>query len=140
MNLQSLKAKIKSGEIDTVIVAFPDVFGRLVGKRFTGQFFLRNVLDHGTHGCSYLLTVDIEMEPMSGFKLANWEKGFGDFEMRPDLSTLRMIPWQPGAAMVLCNLLQHGGRPVGEAPRTLLQHQVELLSRKRLTCQIASEL
>jgi len=91
MNLQSLKAKIKSGEIDTVIVGFPDVFGRFVGKRFTGRFFLENVLGHGTHGCSYLLTVDIEMEPMTGFKLANWEKGFGDFQMRPDLSTLRLV-------------------------------------------------
>src|SRR6478672_4077750 len=94
MHLQALKSKIKTGEIDTVIVGFPDVFGRLVGKRFTARFFLENVLGHGTHGCSYLLTVDIEMEPMDGFKLANWEKGFGDFQMRPDLSTLRLIPWQ----------------------------------------------
>jgi len=140
MNLQSLKAKIKSGEIDTVIVAFPDVFGRLVGKRFTGRFFLENVLGHGTHGCSYLLTVDIEMEPMTGFKLANWEKGFGDFQMRPDLSTLRLIPWQEATVLVLCELQQHSGEPVAEAPRTILQRQVELLARKRFTCQIASEL
>src|SRR6266849_7846586 len=114
MNLQALKSKIKSGEIDTVVVAFPDVFGRLVGKRFTGQFFLQSVLDHGTHACSYLLTVDIEMEPMDGFKLANWEKGFGDFEMHPDLSTLRLLPWQPGAALVICDLHHHGGRLVEE--------------------------
>src|SRR5258708_31727702 len=140
MDLQDLKAQIKSGQIDTVIVAFPDVFGRLVGKRFTGQFFLQNVLGHGTHGCSYLLTVDIEMEPMEGFKLANWEKGFGDFEMRPDISTLRPIPWQTAAALVLCDLHQHNGKPVAEAPRTLLQGQVELLARKKLKCQIASEL
>jgi glutamine synthetase len=140
MDLQSLKTKIKSGEIDTVIVGCPDVFGRLVGKRFTGQFFLENVLAHGTHGCSYLLTVDIEMEPMTGFKLANWEKGFGDFEMRPDVSTLRLLPWQPATALVLCDLRQHGGQPVAEAPRTLLQSQVDLLASKRLTCQIASEL
>src|SRR5436190_168414 len=140
MNLQDLKAKIKAGEIDNVIVGCPDVFGRLVGKRFTGQFFLEHVLGHSTHGCSYLLTVDIEMEPMTGFKLANWEKGFGDFEMRPDLSTLRLIPWQLATALVLCDLRQHGGRPVAEAPRTLLQHQVDLLAGKKLTCQIASEL
>jgi len=140
MDLQSLRLKIKRGEIDTVIVGCPDVFGRLVGKRFTGQFFLEHVLGHSTHGCSYLLTVDIEMEPMTGFKLANWEKGFGDFEMRPDLSTLRLIPWQSATALVLCDLRQHGGKPVAEAPRTLLQHQVDLLARKKLTCQIASEL
>jgi len=140
MDLQSLRLKIKRGEIDTVIVSCPDVFGRLVGKRFTGQFFLENVLGHSTHGCSYLLTVDIEMEPMTGFKLANWEKGFGDFEMRPDLSSLRLLPWQPAAALVLCDLRQHGGKPVAEAPRTLLQRQVDLLAGKKLTCQIASEL
>src|SRR5437868_1862820 len=140
MNLPQLKAGIKSGRIDTVIVGFPDVFGRLVGKRFTGQFFLQNVLGHGTHGCSYLLTVDIEMEPMDGFKLANWEKGFGDFEMRPDLSTLRLLPWQPATALVLCDLHQPGGTPVAEAPRTVLQRQVALLARAKTTCQIASEL
>src|SRR5579885_165015 len=101
MNLQALKPKIESGEIDTVVVVFPDVFGRLVGKRFTGKFFLESVAAGGTHGCNYLLTVNMEMDPMEGFKLANWEAGFGDFEMRPDLSTLRMIPWQAGTALVL---------------------------------------
>src|SRR6266404_2886190 len=150
MKLQSLKAKIKSGEIDTVIVGFPDVFGRLVGKRFTGQFFLENVLGHGTHGCSYLLTVDIEMEPMSGFKLANWEKGFGDFELRPDLKTLRPLPWQPGTALVICDLYHPRGlfslspprgegrgegsqhsQLVAESPRAVLQRQVELLARRK---------
>jgi glutamine synthetase len=140
MNLQTLKTKIRTGEIDTVVVAFPDVFGRLVGKRFTGQFFLQNVLDHGTHACSYLLTVDIEMEPMDGFKLANWEMGFGDFEMRPDLSTLRLLPWQPATALVICDFRRSSGNPVAESPRALLQRQVELLARKKLTCQIASEL
>src|SRR5438477_11388931 len=140
MNLQFFKAKIKSAEIDSVIVGFPDVFGRLVGKLYTGQFLLDHVLGHGTHGCSYLLTVDIEMEPMDGFKLANWEKGFGDFEMRPDVSTLRVIPWQAATALVLCDFQRHGGKPVNEAPRTLLQRQVQLLGQKKFTCRIASEL
>src|SRR4029078_9801423 len=103
MNFQTLATKIDRDEIDTVIVAFPDVFGRLVGKRFTGRFFLDEVAKKGTHACNYLLTVDIEMEPQTGFNVANWEKGFGDFEMRPDLSTLRLIPWQPGAALVICD-------------------------------------
>ena len=140
MNLQSLKLKIRRGEIDTVIVAVPDVFGRLVGKRVTGQFFLDCVADHGTHGCNYLLTVDIEMEPMSGFKLANWEKGFGDFALRPDLSTLRILPWLPATALVLCDFRQPNGKPVEEAPRAVLRRQVDSLSQKRLICNIASEL
>ena len=140
MTLQNLSAKIKRNEIDTVILAFPDVFGRLVGKRCTGKFFLDQAAHHGTHACNYLLTVDIEMEPMTGFKLANWEKGFGDFEMRPDLSTLRELPWQPGTALVICDFLHANGELVEEAPRTVLRRQVEALTRKQLTCGIASEL
>jgi len=140
MNLQSLRAKVKSGQIDTVIVAFPDVFGRLMGKRFTGSYFIDAVAQHGTHACNYLLTVDIEMEPMTGFELANWEKGFGDFEMRPDLTTLRALPWQPGAALVICDFHHHDGKVVAESPRAVLQRQVDLLARKRFVCNIASEL
>src|SRR5688572_3069824 len=140
MTLQTLKSKIKSGELDTVIVAFPDVFGRLVGKRFTGQFFLDHVAAHGTHGCNYLLTVNIEMDPMDGFKVANWDKGFGDFEMRPDMSTLRVLPWQPGTALVLCDYLHHDGKLVGEAPRSVLRQQIEAIAKKKFTCYIAGEL
>ena len=103
MNLKQLTVEIKRGAIDTVIVAFPDGFGRLIGKRFTGEFFLKSVAKHGTHGCNYLLTVNIEMDPLDGFQLANWEKGFGDFAWRPDFSTLRLVPWQPGAALILCD-------------------------------------
>ena len=84
MTLQSLKAQIRSGAIDTVIVAMPDPFGRLVGKRFRGDVFLNSVLKHGTHGCNYLLTVNMEMDPLDGFKVASWEAGFGDFAFRPD--------------------------------------------------------
>src|ERR1041384_3116679 len=94
MKLEELKRRIDSGEIDTVVVAAPDVSGKLVGKRFTGRTFIDAVAEHGTHGCNYLLTVDIEMEPQTGFRLANWEKGFGDFEFRPNLETLRILPWQ----------------------------------------------
>jgi glutamine synthetase len=140
MNLQTLKSKIKSGAIDTVIVACPDVFGRLVGKRFTGKFFLDHVVKSSTHGCNYLLTVNIEMDPMDGFKLANWDKGFGDFEMRPDLSTLRVLPWQPGTALVLCDYLHHDGKFVAEAPRSVLRRQLDAISKKKLTCYIAGEL
>src|SRR5436190_1701885 len=140
MNLIELTAQIKRGEIDTVIVAFPDVFGRLIGKRFAGDFFLKSVAKHGTHGCNYLLTVNIEMDPLDGFKLANWEKGFGDFEWRPDFSTLRLVPWQPASALVLCGLHHHDGRAVDEAPRTVLSKQVGRLARKGWICNVASEL
>ena len=91
MTHAQLASRIRSGAIDTVIVAFPDVFGRLVGKRFTGKFFLDHVARHGTHACNYLLTVNIEMDPQDGFTLANWEQGFGDFAMCPDFGTTRML-------------------------------------------------
>src|SRR2546426_7455100 len=140
MNLQTLQRKIKNGEIDTVILAFPDVFGRLVGKRFTGRFFLDQVIKSGTHACNYLLTVNIEMDPMDGFEVANWESGFGDFEMRPDLSTIRLLPWQPGSVMVLCDLRHHDGTLVAEAPRSVLRRQIEALQRRGHECYCASEL
>jgi glutamine synthetase len=140
MNIQTLKKKIKSGEIDTVVVVAPDVFGRLVGKRCTGSFFLDSVLKHGTHACNYLLTVNIDMDPLDGFKLASWDKGFGDFEMRPDLSTLRLLPWQPGAAMVLCDFHHPDGSLVEEAPRSVLQRQIEGLAKRDLSSFMASEL
>src|ERR1051325_10602372 len=140
MNQNELRARIEEGEIDTVIVAIPDVFGRLVGKRFTAPFFLQNVAEHGTHACNYLLTVNIEMDPMEGFKLANWESGFGDFEMRPDPATVRILPWQPGAALVICDFLRHNGAFVPEAPRSVLRRQVEQLAKEGFVCKIASEL
>src|SRR6266700_2181075 len=120
MTLTTLKTKINRREIDTIIVAFPDVFGRLVGKRFTGEFFFEQVASHGTHACNYLLTVDIDM--------------------RPDFSTLRALPWQEGSALVICDFRHHDGSLVEEAPRTVLRRQLEGLAKKRLACNIASEL
>lgn len=140
MEIEKLKARITSGELDTAILVFPDVFGRLMGKRFTGQYFMDDVLGHGTHGCNYLLTLDMEMEPMEGFQLANWDKGFGDFELRPDLSTIREIPWQEGAFMILCDLFHGGEEYVAEAPRSVLRRQLDRLASKGLHIEIASEL
>jgi glutamine synthetase len=140
MTLDDLTAKIKSGEIDTVLVAAPDVFGRLVGKRFTGQFFLATVATKGTHACNYLLTVNIEMDPMDGFKLANWDQGFGDFEMRPDLDTIRVLPWQTATALVLCDFHHHHAGLVEEAPRSVLIRQLAQLAKRGYRCCIASEL
>src|SRR5215813_10957963 len=140
MNVQALRRQVREGTIDTVIVALVDPFGRLVGKRFRADVFLDSVLKHGTHGCNYLLTVNLEMDPLDGFKVANWEAGFGDFSLRPDLDTLRLIPWQPGAAMVICDHVRHDGSLVAEAPRSVLHRQVDLLAKRGLTCYCASEL
>jgi glutamine synthetase len=140
MNLTSLKALVRSGAIDTVLVALPDPFGRLVGKRFRAEIFLDSVAKHGTHGCNYLLTVNLDMDPLDGFKVANWDAGFGDFALKPDLKTLRVLPWQPGAALVLCDHVRHDGALVAEAPRSVLRRQLERLDRQGVTCFCASEL
>ncbi|MCS7049653.1 MAG: glutamine synthetase family protein [Verrucomicrobiae bacterium] len=140
MKLETLKKKIASGEVDTVLVVFPDVMGRLLGKRATGRYFLEHVVEHGTHACNYLLVVNMEMDPLDGFALANWEKGFGDFAMVPDLRTLRPLPWQAGTAMVVCDLHHHDGKLVEEAPRSVLRRQVERLAKRGLACKMASEL
>jgi glutamine synthetase len=140
MNFKALRTAIQRGEIDTVILAHPDLGGRLVGKRFTGKYFLEHVMDHGTHGCNYLLAVDIEMEPQEGFRVANWEQGFGDMAVRPDEESLRELSWQPGAALVLGDCVHGDGRPVAEAPRTVLIRQVLRLAEKKFTAAMASEL
>lgn len=140
MNYAKLKTKIRSGEIDTVIVAFPDVFGRLVGKRCTGKFFLDSVAEHGTHGCNYLLTVNIEMDPLEGFQVANWEKGFGDFAMRPDLGCIRLLPWLQSTALVICDYVHHGDHYVVEAPRSVLKGQLDRLAKRGLSPRMATEL
>ncbi len=140
MTLAELRRLVRSGSLDTILVAFPDPFGRLVGKRFRADFFLDSIVKHGTHGCSYLLTVNMDMDPLDGFKVANWDAGFGDFGFRPDLSTLRALPWQPGAALVLCDFVRENGELVAEAPRSVLRRQLDLLAKQGLTCLCASEL
>src|SRR5258708_20146343 len=130
----SLQSQIRSGAIDTVIVALPDPFGRLVGKRFRADVFLNSIAHHGTHGCNYLLTVNLEMDPLDGFKVASWDKGFGDFTLQPDLETLRVVPWQAGAALVLCDHVKHDGSLVAEAPRSVFRHQLDRVAAKGLTC------
>lgn len=140
MTLAQLAAAVKSGAVDTVLTAFPDPFGRLVGKRFRADYFLKSVAQHGTHGCNYLLTVNLDMDPLDGFAVANWESGFGDFELRPDLDTLRILPWQTASALVICDLFRTDGSPVAEAPRSVLRRQLDRLRRLGLTCQCATEL
>ncbi len=126
--------------IDTVVVAFPDVFGRLMGKRFTAEFFRDTVAAAGTHACNYLLAVDIEMDPQPGFALTNWEKGYGDFHLQIDLPTLRRVPWLDRTALVLADLEHEDGSPVAEAPRTVLRRQLDRLAHAGLSPMAASEL
>ena len=140
MTIKQLSQQVRAGKIDTVIVALADPFGRLVGKRFRAGVFLDAVARHGTHGCNYLLTVNLEMDPLDGFKVANWNAGFGDFTFQPDLSTLRIIPWQAATALVICDHLKHDGSLVEESPRSVLRRQLELLKKQGLTCYCASEL
>src|SRR5262245_41506055 len=125
MTVQELNRSVRAGTVDTVIVAFPDPFGRLVGKRFRADYFLESVVQHGTHGCNYLLTVNIEMDPLDGFKVANWDAGFGDFKFKPDLDTLRLVPWQAATALVLCDFVRSDGSLVSEAPRSVLKRQID---------------
>src|SRR5436309_14978050 len=103
MTLEELKAGVDAGTIDTVLLALTDMQGRLQGKRFTARHFLDEVVEHGAEGCNYLLAVDVEMNTVEGYEMASWERGYGDFSMRPDLATLRMVPWLEGTAMCLAD-------------------------------------
>ena len=140
LTLEALKKAVAAGEVDTVLVCFPDMQGRLIGKRFHAQFFLDSGHEE-THACDYLLANDIDMEPVPGYEASSWQRGYGDFVMKPDLATLRLTPWLPGTALVLCDLLgQRDHAPIPHAPRTLLKKQVERLSALGFTAFAASEL
>ena len=141
MTLKELTAEIESGAIDTIVVAFTDMQGRLMGKRVQGQFFLEGeVAEHGVEGCNYLLALDMEMDPIPGYSIANWERGYGDFLLQPDLDTLRRIPWLEGTALVLCDVLWHDGTPVNPSPRQVLKRQVERAAELGYTPMFGSEL
>jgi len=127
-------------KIDTIISAFPDVFGQLMGKRLTYDFFVNHVLTTGMHACNYLLTVDIDMNIVPGFKVANWDKGYGDFTIRPDMNTLRALPWQKGTALVLGDLFTDHGDSVEESPRQVLARQIERLAQNGYKAFMGSEL
>ncbi|WP_405391832.1 glutamine synthetase family protein [Streptomyces sp. NBC_01102] len=140
LGTEELRVLVASGEIDTVVLAFPDMQGRLQGKRFAASFFLDEVLEHGTEGCNYLLAVDTDMNTVDGFAMSSWSNGYGDFAMRPDLATLRRIPWHEGTAMVLADLAWEDGSPVAAAPRQILRRQLERLAGHGLTAHVGTEL
>ena len=141
MTPDELRAEIEAGAIDTVVLAFPDHYGRLMGKRLTGRFFLDTGLADGTHACDYLFTVDMEMEPVEGYDYANWDRGYGDFHMTPDLTTIRRCGWTNGAAIVMCNAHDDATHaPVPIAPRSILAEHVAAAEAAGFTAKGASEL
>ncbi len=139
MTLQQLRRSVESNEIDTVVLAFPDMYGRLVGKRFVAPFFLDSAAESGTHACDYLLTVDMEMEPVPGYEFANWDKGYGDFHLVPDLETMRRVTWLPNTALVLCDLFDEQHRPISVAPRSILRKQIARAEQMGLFAKAGSE-
>ena len=127
--------------LDTVVMAFTDMQGRLLGKRLHRDFFLDQIEHgHGTEGCNYLLAVDMEMDPVPGYEIASWERGYGDFALVPDLSTLRRIPWLEATALVLCDVQWADGSPVRPSPRQVLRAQVERAASLGFSVMVGSEL
>jgi glutamine synthetase len=142
LTVEDLRTQVRDGDIDTVVVAFPDMQGRLQGKRIHAQFFLDTVLEHGTEGCNYLLAVDVDMNTVDGYAISSWERGYGDFEFVLDLDTLHPVPWIPGTAMVLCDLawLDDAHTAVAESPRQILRAQAERAAAQGLVAFAGTEL
>src|SRR5262250_771256 len=139
LSLNELKKAVGAGTIDTVIVAMVDMQGRLVGKRFQSEYFLDGAHEE-THGCDYLLADDIDMEPVPGYAAASWDKGYGDFVLKPDLASLRKTPWLEGTALVLADVLDHHQHEVSHSPRAMLKRQVARLAAQKMRAFCASEL
>jgi glutamine synthetase len=140
LSLTDLDGLVTAGEIDTVIVAFADMQGRLIGKRVAGRFFVDDVAAHGAECCSYLLAVDVDNNTVPGYAMSSWDTGYGDMEMKPDLSTLRLLPWLPGTALVMADLVFGDGSAVAEAPRSILRRQLDRLDRRGWGANVATEL
>jgi glutamine synthetase len=140
MDFEGLKAAVEAGEIDTVLASAVDMQGRLIGKRFLASYFVESAHDE-THGCNYLLANDIDMEPVPGYRAASWSKGYGDFVMKPDLGTIRLVPWLEKTALVLCDILDHQDHEdLAHSPRAILRRQVRRLEERGYLAYFASEL
>jgi glutamine synthetase len=140
MNLTELRAGVDAGEIDTVLLALTDMQGRLQGKRLTARHFLAEVAEHGAEGCNYLLGVDVDMATVSGYELFSWERGYGDFVLRPDLDTLRPVPWQDGTAICLADVVWEDGSDVAVSPRQILRRQLGRLAERGWSANAGTEL
>ena len=141
LTIDELQKLVAHGQIDTVLVMFTDLYGRFMGKRFDAEFFCQGIHEAGTHGCNYLLTVDMEMEPIPGYRYANWALGYGDFHLAPDLNTLRVASWLDRSALVICDVEdEKSHQPVPFSPRALLRKQIAQAAQSGYTAMAASEL
>jgi glutamine synthetase len=140
MKLEELRSRVEAGEIDTVLIALCDMQGRLQGKRLTARHFVEEVVEHGAEGCNYLLAVDVDMNTVGGYAMSSWERGYGDFVLKPDLATLRPVPWQEGTAMVLCDLAWEDGSDVAASPRQILRRQLARLAERGWSANAGTEL
>jgi glutamine synthetase len=141
LTIDQLREAVEQETIETIIVAFTDHYGRLVGKRFDADFFVEDIYKHGTHSCNYLLTTDMEMEPVPGYTFANWELGYGDFHLVPDFSTLRVAAWLDRTAMVICDVKNEKTHEyIDLAPRSLLRKQLKRAAQDGFEILAASEL
>jgi glutamine synthetase len=140
MTLEELEQAVADGSVDTVLLAIADMEGRLQGKRLTASHFLADVAEHGAEGCNYLLAVDVDMNTVDGYAMSSWSRGYGDFAMVPDLSTLRPVPWQEGTVMVLADLAWHDGAPVVASPRQILRRQLDRLAERGWQALAGTEL
>jgi glutamine synthetase len=140
MTLDELRKAVDEGAVDTVLLVFADMQGRLQGKRLVGKHFVEDVIEHGAEACNYLLAVDVEMNTVSGYSMSSWETGYGDFEMKPDFTTLRPVSWTPGTAMCMADLQWHDGSPVVASPRQILKAQLARLTERGWSALAATEL
>src|SRR6476660_9823569 len=141
LTIEELRQDVASGAVDTVIACFTDMQGRLMGKRLDGEFFLaEQSAGHTGEGCNYLRALEMEMDPVPGYAIASWEQGYGDFDVRPDLATLRRIPWLEGTALVLGDVQWHDGSPVQPSPRQVLKAQMERAAALGYVPMMGSEL
>jgi glutamine synthetase len=138
--MEALERAVANRSVDTVVLALVDMEGRLVGKRLTARHFLESVVPHGAESCEYLLATDVDMSPQQGYGLAGWNRGFGDFQLKADLSSLRLLPWQPGAALVIADAYAESGEPIHVSPRQILRRQLERLGARGLTANVGTEL
>jgi glutamine synthetase len=140
MNLDELRADSSADRTDTVLLVLTDMQGRLQGKRMTARHFLDEVVEHGAEACNYLLAVDVDMNTVEGYAMSSWERGYGDFEMRPDISTLRRVPWHEGTALCLADIAWADHSPVVASPRQILRHQIERLAERGWEAYAGTEL
>lgn len=140
MDVDELRDEVGAGRVDTVLLAVADMQGRLQGKRLSARYFLEEVLGHFSEGCAYLLAVDVDMNTVDGYAMSSWERGYGDFVMRPDLSTLRRVPWQEGTALLMADLTWQDGSDVAASPRQILRRQLTRLRERGWEALVGTEL